>query len=477
MLLDNKKYLFSKQLKVVHDHCGVFGIKHIDETAQVADTICQGLVMLQHRGQESAGISVHDGKEMATHKGPGLVTEAFDAQRLSCVFGYKGIGHVRYSTAGTKSIIEAQPLVVQTSRVSFAFGFNGNISNNETLREYLLKKGYVFGTLTDTEVITRLIIDSFNGTRDLPDAIQYSMEKLAGAYSVLLLTKEGEIIAFRDPLGFRPLVLGKTNVGTSLVASEDVAFRATGGQLVDDVKPGELVILGDNGIKRHHLIKQEPKYCMFEYVYFARPDSNINGFDVYTRRERLGRILAQQCPADADIVIPVPDSGRIAALGYSDESGIPYREGLTKNRFIWRTFIIPGQANREKAVFLKLNVVKEIVHGKKVVLIDDSIVRGTTMRGMVKLLRAGGAREVHVRSSCPPLIAPCFMGIDFPSQEELIAGHKTPTEIKRIVGADSLEYMPLDGLIEALEIPKNNLCLACLTKEYPCEVDALKNGL
>ncbi|MFX0091226.1 MAG: amidophosphoribosyltransferase [Candidatus Hodarchaeota archaeon] len=475
MILNPPEFLLSRRFKSIHDHCGVFGIRHIDETAQVANVLCQGLVMLQHRGQESAGISVHDGKVITTHKGPGLVTEVFDAQKRADVFGYLGIGHVRYSTAGSKSLNEAQPLVVQTSRASFAFAFNGNISNNKDLRDQLLRKGYVFGTLTDTEVITRIIIDSFNGTHDLVGAIQQSMERLAGAYSVLLLTQEGEILAFRDPLGIRPLVLGKTNEGITLIASEDVAFRAKGGKLVSDVKPGELVRIGSDGIKRHQLIKPKPKYCMFEYVYFARPDSNINGVSVYTRREQLGRILAQECPVDADVIVPVPDSGRIAALGFSDESGIPYREGLTKNRFIWRTFIMPGQVNREKAVFLKLNVVKKLIHGKRIVLIDDSIVRGTTMRGMVKLLRDGGAREVHVRSSCPPIIAPCFMGIDFPTSRELIAAHKTPRDITRIIGADSVEYMSIDGLVEALGTPRDHLCLACLTKEYPCKIDELKD--
>lgn len=398
----------------------------------------------------------------------GLVSEVFTKRVLANLIGFRGIGHVRYSTTGYSKKKETQPYCMYLTGINFAVAFNGNISNSGRLKEELEEKGHFFETDTDTELIAKYITTFMleNG-RDLVGAIQKLMYTLDGGYSILILTERGHILAFRDPYGYRPLVFGKKQDGSIVFASETVALDTTGAQYIDTVNPGEVIWVTNVGCERLQLIETtRHAHCQFEYVYFSRPDSEMEGVSVYEVRKKLGRKLAELYPVEADVVIPVPDSGRTAASGYSEASGIPLSEGLIKNRYVHRTFIMPRQREREKAIRLKMNPIPHVVSGKRIVLVDDSIVRGTSMKHIVLLLRKAGAKEVHVRISCPPIISPCYCGIDFQRREELIRGKTSLEETRKIIGADSLEYMTIDGLVEAIGLGENELCLSCLTGEY-----------
>lgn len=413
-------------------------------------------------------MAIFDGKAIIIQKDMGLVSEVFPKRILASLIGFRGIGHVRYSTTGYSKKEETQPYCMYLTGINFAIAFNGNISNSGRLKEELEEKGHFFETDTDTELIAKYIATFMleNG-RDLIGAIQKLIDILDGGYSMLILTEGGHILALRDPYGYRPLVFGRQKDGSIVFSSETVALNSTDTQYIDDVNPGEVILVTDNGYERLQLVESKRyAHCQFEYVYFSRPDSEMEGISVYEVRRRLGRKLAELYPVEADVVIPVPDSGRTAALGYSEVSGIPLSEGLIKNRYVFRTFIMPRQNERENAVRLKMNPIPHVVSGKRIVLVDDSIVRGTSMKHIVSLLRKAGAKEVHVRISCPPIISPCYCGIDFQRREELIRGKTSLEETRKIIGADSLEYMKIDGLVEAIGLGKNELCLSCLTGEY-----------
>lgn len=450
----------------VKEACGVIGICAAPPT-RVAPLMYAGLLALQHRGQESSGICTVSEKGLISRRRKGLVSN-FSGTEIDRRLGWAGIGHVRYSTTGAVRLREAQPFLFSAGNTRLALAFNGTIANYRILRKELKRERYKFLTCTDTETIAQLFAAKLRKTgHDYIDAFKSLMEDLIGGYSLAVLNERGELFAVRDPFGFKPLCLGRLKEESFGVASESVAFDTMSGQLIRDVKPGEVVQVKHDGIKGVQIQKEERQaHCMFEYVYFSRPDSIIDQRSVYQVRQRLGRKLAKIHPAKADLIIPVPDSGRGAATGFSIESGLPIREGLMKNRYIGRTFIMPTQGFREFSVKLKLNPVRSVVKGKDVVLVDDSIVRGTTIRHIVRLLRSVGARSIHLRISCPPIIHPCYMGIDFPTRRELVASDHTVEEICQYIGADSLGYMSVDGLAEAIEIPRKHLCLACLTGEY-----------
>ena len=454
------------------EHCGIIAV--LNKLARdVTHRIYEGLIALQHRGQESAGIAILDGDKISLIKNLGFVTEAIKPSDLNKLKGYAGIGHVRYSTTGESSLKEAQPMIYYISNkdeLYFAIAFNGTISNYYLLKKRLVSLGYRFHTNTDTEVLAALVSYYWKLTQDFLEALKKTMSALKGAYSIVILTSNGEIYAMRDPLGFKPLVLGKSK-DSIIIASESIAIDSLGGELIRDISPGEILKISDSGNLESYIVSNGNRraYCMFEYIYFSRPDSVINGISVYDVRLKLGEILAKLYPVEADVIIPVPDTGVIAALGYSRVSGIPISMGLIRNPYVGRTFIKPNQALRELSVQLKMGVVKEIVDGKKIVLIDDSIVRGTTIKWIIKLLRNAGAKEIHTRITCPPIKYPCYMGIDFPMRRELIASKHSVEEIRRLIDADSLGYMTIEGLIEAIGLSRNNLCLACLTGEYLIE--------
>jgi amidophosphoribosyltransferase len=459
--------------------CGVVGIFGHPEAANLAYL---GLYALQHRGQESAGIVSTDGERLRWVREMGHVNDIFTADRLAQLGGFAAIGHVRYSTAGESALKNAQPIAVEYSGGSVAVGHNGNLVNADTLRERLEAEGSIFGTTSDTEVIVHLIARSREKT--LPDRIADALRQVRGAYSLVFLS-QGTLIAVRDPMGFRPLVLGKAK-DTWVVSSETCTFELVGAELVRDIEPGEMVIIDKNGVRSERPFNvQRPHRCVFEWVYFARPDSTIDGRSVYRSRERMGRRLAVEHPVAADVVIPVPDSGVVAAIGYSRESGIPYDQGLMRSHYMGRTFIEPSQQIRHFGVKLKLSPVREVLAGKRVVVVDDSIVRGTTSRKIVGMIRGAGAREVHMRISSPPTVGPCRYGIDTPTREELIASHQTVDEIRRFVGADSLGYLSLAGLYESVEGRKESnganghpagappqgegFCDACFSNRYPIQ--------
>ncbi len=469
----------------VHEECGIIAVVSKDPSVRVANKIFQGLMALQHRGQEAAGISIigiH--RKIHTFKNYGLAFEAIQPENLAKLWGNVGIGQVRYGTAGNQDIINAQPFYHENNQTpSFSIAFNGNITNYPALKEQLQSKGHVFLTNGDTEVIAKILASNSIVTKNWTENIEFATKILDGAYSLLLLTEDGEIYAYRS--GNKPLCYGIVEtMGTELylIASESCAITSLGGKIIADVQPGEIIhVHQDHYFHSETRIPVQPNHCVFEYVYFARADSVIDGKSVHKTRELLGKYLAQEDKAKGynfsnAIVVPVPDSGRSAALGYSFESGIRYDEGLMKNRYVFRSFIAPSQAERMNLVRMKLNPVEEIIRGKQVILLDDSIVRGTTMTRIVKLLRWAGASEVHVRSSCPPVAYPCFYGVDFPSQEELIWGRKSVEAsndskqalelIRAEIGADSLEYLSVDGLTKAVEVPKEQLCLACYNGKY-----------
>jgi amidophosphoribosyltransferase len=456
-----------------HDECGVFGVFGHPEASNLAYL---GLYALQHRGQESAGIVSSDGKELFVHRAMGEVEEIFQPRVLAQLPGSLAIGHTRYSTAGDKALLNAQPIMIDCNKGKVALGHNGNLTNAAEWRRKLEHRGSIFQTNSDTEVIVHLIARS--PARNLSGAIGDALNQVEGAYSLLVLT-EDELYAVRDPRGFRPLVLGKlTTPGgfdSWLVASETCAFDLLNAQYVREIEPGEMVRISKSGIESIHFAPEKPlQQCIFEHVYFSRPDSIIFGRSVNESREMLGRLLAQEHPVDADIVVPVPDSGVPAAVGYALESKIPFRMGLIRNHYIGRTFIEPSQAIRNFGVKLKLNPIRGLIEGKRVVLVDDSIVRGTTSRKIVRMLREVGAKEIHVRISCPPTISPCYYGVDTPTREELIASSNTPEEICKFLGADSLGYVSLPALRRALNDTGGRFCTSCYTGVYPTDLVQLE---
>ncbi|MBC7109517.1 MAG: amidophosphoribosyltransferase [Archaeoglobi archaeon] len=450
----------------MREECGVVGVFSRD-SEDVAPHIYYALFSLQHRGQESAGIATFDGSKIRIHKSMGLVSEVFSEEKLRLLKGDRGIGHVRYSTTGASVPENSQPLSISFRGGTIAIAHNGNIVNSLELRRALEEEGHVFISESDTEVIAHLLAKELL-KKDVIDASKEVMRRLTGAYSLTILVND-MLVALRDPNGFKPLCLGEVD-GSYIVASESVAIDVLGGKLIRDISPGELLIIGDE-LESHQLVRNPfPSLCVFEFVYFARPDSIIEGKLVYDVRRRIGERLYQEYGIEGDIVCAVPDSGVTSAIGYSLASGIPFIEGLIKNRYVGRTFIMPHQNLREVGVRLKLNVVKRNVENKRVILVDDSIVRGTTSRRIVQMLREAGAKEVHLMVGSPPIIAPCYFGIDMPTREELIAAHKSVEGIKTLIGADSVNYLSLKGLIESVGISERKLCLACLTSQYPVEV-------
>jgi amidophosphoribosyltransferase len=430
-----------------------------------------GLYALQHRGQESAGIASTDGADIHVHKSLGHVQEIFTPDVIAQLPGEVAIGHTRYSTAGDTSLMNAQPVVIDCNKGKLALGHNGNLTNALEVRRRLEHRGSIFQSTSDTEVIVHLIARS--SARNLSGAIADALNQVEGAYSLLLLTRD-EIYAIRDPRGFRPLCLGRLN-GAWVAASETCAFDLIDAEYVREVEPGEMVRISRSGIESIRFAPEKPhQYCIFEHVYFSRPDSVVFGRPVNQSRERLGRLLAQEHPALADLVTPVPDSGVPAAIGYAAESGIPFRMGLIRNHYIGRTFIEPEQAIRDFGVKLKLNPVRRMLEGKRVVLVDDSIVRGTTSRKIVRLMREAGAAEVHVRISCPPTISPCYYGVDTPRREELIGANNSVEQIRQFLGADSLGYLSLKSMRAAVEDTEGKFCTSCYTGSYPTELVQLE---
>ncbi|MEM2849447.1 MAG: amidophosphoribosyltransferase [Candidatus Bathyarchaeia archaeon] len=424
-----------------------------------------GLLALQHRGQESTGMTVLKNGRIQTFKGLGLVIEVFNHSILKSLSAPIGIGHVRYSTYGSSDIINAQPMEFE-SKLKFALCFNGTIANYEELRVELEHDGYLFKTTSDSEVIGFLISKALKRSSNLTDAVMCGMEKLRGAYSALLLAEDGSIVAFRDPYGFRPLCVGYLkDLEAYVFSSETSGLDAVDATFIEDVPPGSINVIKDGEMTRLKTCSSRHAHCMFEWVYFSRQDSTVEGVDVFSVRWKLGGKLAELNPVEADYVVPVPETSRIAALGFSSKSGIPVMEGFGVNRYALRTFIMP----RDRGYFarLKLNPLKQVLEGKRIILIDDSIVRGTTSKAIVSMLRKAGAKEIHLKITCPPLIAPCYMGVDFPTFEELIACGRSIEDIRKLIGVDSLTYMTVDYLVEAIGLPRDELCLACLTGEYP----------
>jgi amidophosphoribosyltransferase len=465
-----------------HDECGIFGIYNHPEAAHLAYL---GLYAQQHRGQESAGIVASNGRKIYHHKGMGQVAEVFSEDVLKGLRGWLAIGHTRYSTAGDTVLLNAQPLLAGFNKGLVALAHNGNLTNARQLRKRLEESGSIFQTTSDTEVILHLIARS--AKRDFEEALADSLLQIEGAYSLVLLHGD-RLYAVRDPRGFRPLVIGMIarsetlplgpglgSEETYVFASETCAFDLIGAKYVGELPPGEIARVDAGGLHRFRFAPETPhSFCIFEHVYFSRPDSVIFGRSVHASREALGRRLAREAPADADIVVPVPDSGVAAALGYSAESGLPFKFGLIRNHYVGRTFIEPEQSIRDFGVKLKLNPVRSLLEGQRVVLVDDSIVRGTTSRKIVRIIREAGAKEVHVRVSCPPTVGPCYYGIDTPTQKELIAANYDVEGIRQYIGADSLAYLSLEGLREAVSDTRGEFCTACYTGNYPTKVPTVQ---
>lgn len=448
----------------MHECCGVVGVYAPNE--DVARLTFFALFALQHRGQESAGIATTNGKTLQLYANMGLVSQVFDEDELSRLTGDIAIGHTRYSTTGTSRICNAQPIVVGEGSNVMAIAHNGNLVNAGHLHEELSGQGYTFRSSTDTEVIANLIISSHE--KDWVGRIRYAMHRLQGAYSLTIMTND-RLFGVRDPLGVRPLCLGTIDGGWVL-ASESCALDHIGADFVREIEPGEIVSIGANGVESYREEVGRRGLCIFEYIYFARPDSTINGRLLYQARQAMGTGLAEEHPVAADLVVGVPDSATAAAIGYAQRSGIPLAEGLVKNRYVGRTFIEPDQRIRDLGVKLKFNPLPQVLSGKRVVLIDDSIVRGTTTPQVIRLLRKAGVAEVHMRVCAPPICYPCFFGVDMASYRELIAAQKTIPEIKELIGADSLGYLSIAGLIKAVALPKEIFCLACFNGDYPIPV-------
>ncbi len=454
-----------------HEECGVFGIFGHEDASRLAYL---GLYALQHRGQESAGIVSSDGKKLFAERGMGQVSDVFPESVMARLPGDLAIGHVRYSTAGKVSINEAQPFAVNCSLGQIALCHNGNLPDASEARRQLEAEGAIFSSTSDTEVVLHRMARAKDKS-SLVGAVVEALDGDEGAFSMLFATPT-QMIAVRDARGFRPLCMGRLN-GATVFASETCAFDLIGAEYVRDVAPGEVVLVNADGIQSFTPFASRPTtHCIFEHVYFSRPDSLVFGRSVNKSRHLLGRHLARECPADADIVVPVPDSGVSAAIGYATESGLKFRFGLMRNHYVGRTFIEPRSQIRHFGVKIKLNPVRDLIEGRRVVLIDDSIVRGTTSQKLVKMMRDAGAREIHMRISCPPTIAPCYYGVDTPNREELIAAHKSVEEIRQFLGADSLGYLSHKGLLDAVgDAGQERHCTACYTGKYPTKVGELTN--
>lgn len=452
----------------LHEECGVFAIYGHPEAANLAYL---GLYALQHRGQESSGIASSNGRDVFCHKSMGHVADIFTPTVLSQLPGDMAIGHTRYSTAGDTVLLNAQPFSVACNKGHVAVAHNGNLTNAVELRKSLERDGSIFQASSDTEVILHLVARSRE--RTIAGALREALLEIEGAFSLVFLAEQRLVVA-RDPHGFRPLAMGTMDMPHGrkayVFASETCAFDLIGATYVSDVEPGEMVMVGPEGMTRERYAPpRATSHCVFEHVYFARPDSLVFGRSVQHSRENMGRLLAREYPVEADVVVPVPDSGVAAAIGYATESGIPFRHGLIRNHYVGRTFIEPSQAIRDFGVKLKLNPVRHLLEGKRVILVDDSIVRGTTSRKIVRMVRSAGAREVHLRISCPPTVSPCFYGVDTPSKGELIAANHTIPEIQEYVEADSLAYLSRENLSRAVDDTGNRFCYACYTGDYPTQ--------
>lgn len=461
----------------LHEECGVFGL-YSATRRNVAASTYYGLFALQHRGQESCGIAVNDDGVFSSYKDVGLVSHVFTPTILQSLGeGHMSVGHCRYGTTGGNDRSNAQPLVINHVKGRMALAHNGNLVNSAELREELEMEGSIFHTTTDSEVISYIITKERIVSDSIEEAVNHAMDRLEGAYSLVIMSPS-KLIAVRDEHGFRPLCYGKTPEGDYVVASESCALAAVGAKMERDLLPGEILIFDKDGVRsiKDHCDKCKPSLCVFEYIYFARPDSVIEGCSVHSARMRAGAFLALEHPVQADVVIGVPDSGIDAAIGFSHQSGIPYGVGLIKNKYIARTFISPDQKSREDKVRIKLNPVEETVRGKRVVLVDDSIVRGTTCGRIVRLLREAGAKEIHLRISAPPFLNPCYYGTDIDSRENLIACHHTVEEIAEIAGADSLGYLNVDNVTKlAINPNQKGYCTACFSGDYPTEIPGKPN--
>jgi amidophosphoribosyltransferase len=446
-----------------NDECGVFGIfGH----AEASNMTYLGLYALQHRGQESAGIAASDGERIRISRSMGYVADVFDSRKLAELPGALAIGHVRYSTAGDSALANAQPILIECGHGQIALCHNGNLVNANELREELVREGSIFQSSSDTEVILHLYAKS--KARNIEDAIVESVSQVQGAFSLVMLTRD-RLVAVRDPHGFRPLALGRLG-DAYVVCSETCAMDLIDATYVRDIEPGEVLMISADGLRSRKPFPPAPlAHCIFEHVYFARPDSYVFGKSVNEVRTELGRVLAREQPVAADVVVPVPDSGVCAAMGYAEESGVPLRMGLIRNHYVGRTFIEPQSSIRHFGVRVKLNPVKSILDGRRVILVDDSIVRGTTSRKIVRMVRATGAKEVHVRISCPPTISPCFYGVDTPRKSELIAATHSLEEIRKYLGADSVAYLSAEGLLSTVGSQRGSYCTSCYTGVYPVE--------
>jgi len=448
--------------------CGVFGIYGPGE--DVSRLTYFGLFALQHRGQESAGIAVSDGREVSSFREMGLVSQIFSEEKLSELKGDLAIGHTRYSTTGSSTLANSQPMVAEWRRGTIALAHNGNLVNAMELRRELEEAGETLEATSDSEVMLRMLAREANRTGSVPEAIAACAPSWLGAYSVTILTPKS-VIAVRDPYGVRPLCIGRLNGKAHVFASESCALNVIGAELVREVEPGEMVIADKDGV-RSERVGQSPRValCVFEYIYMARPDSQIGSHLCYEARRGLGRQLAKDCPADADVVIPVPATGWPAAIGFAEESGLPFGEGLIRNWYVPRTFIQPDQRLRELGVRVKLNPLKAALKGRRVVMVDDSIVRGTTKRGIVRMIREAGAKEIHVRISAPPYRWPCYYGVDTSNRSELIGARCSVEEIRQAIGADTLGYQSVEGLLKGVGVPRRKLCMACFTGRYPIPI-------
>jgi len=463
--------MFSVASDKFRDECGVFGIylNNPENDIDAARMAFYGLYALQHRGQESAGIAVSDGHIIKLHKDMGLVSDVISMEDIERLTGHISIGHVRYSTTGESAVVNSQPMAFHYLKGMLALAHNGNLVNTAELRKRLATYGSVFQTTTDSELVANLLA-RYSQDR-MEDALAKCMIDMKGAYALVIMT-EKSLVGVRDPMGIRPLCIGSLN-GDYVLVSESAALDAIGAEFVRDIKPGEIVVIDQEGLRSIQAVNSSCNaHCVFEYIYFARPDSTIDGISVYRARYEMGRQLARECGIDADLVISVPDSGTAAALGYAKESGLPFEEGLMKNRYVGRTFIQPTQERRELGVRLKLNAVSEVVRGKRVIMVDDSIVRGTTSRNLVKMLRDAGAVEVHMVVASPPTKFPCYYGIDTSRREELIANTMDIPQIKEFLEADSLHYISMEGMFSALGHKENFFCTACFSGNYPIKIES-----
>lgn len=461
---------FKPHNDTMHEECGVFGVYSADRGIEPAEAAFYGLFALQHRGQESGGIAVARDGKIDYHKDMGLISEVFKDGVAQLCDAHSAIGHVRYSTTGDSHLANAQPLVISSKKGSLALAHNGNLINAKELRDELENSGAIFQTSIDSEIIASLVAKHRSGS--IIEGIKKTMALLKGSYALVIMTPE-KLIGVRDPKGIRPIALGKID-NSYVFASESCAFDTIGAEFIRDLRPGEIIEIDQSGLKSHQgLHASDTALCIFEYVYFARPDSDIDGICVHRARERAGAMLATTNPIDADIVAGVPDSARPAAMGYAEESGIPYKKALAKNRYVGRTFIQPAQGKRDVGVSLKLNALKRNVRGNRVILVDDSIVRGTTSKRIVEMIKLAGAKQVHMQISSPPIKYPCFFGIDTSSHDQLIGAKNSVEEIRRLIGADSLYYLSIEDLLKTVEGAACNFCVGCFNGQYPENVDHL----